>query len=207
MMEKLPEELYNDNEGWGELPQTQMWKEALEFARRKHEGQLRDEGTPYFEHIKGTMEILINEANTRADEVLTVAALHDILEDTDCTYEELKAKFGKRVADCVQLLTLDGENGQTFEDYARAIFESEDFKYARKIKLADRLHNLRTLPNTNNYEKIRRKIDETERYILIYEKESPKVLMDKIKEQLATLKAMLNSQKKIDEDTYRMEHD
>ena len=166
-MEKSAEELYNGNEGWEDFPQTQTWKKALEFAKEKHEGQVRDEGTPYYEHIKGTMEILINEANTREDEVLTVAALHDILEDTDCSYEELKTKFGKRVADCVQLLTWDWKNGQSFEDYAKGIFESKDFKYARKVKLADRLHNLRSLPKTQDDEKIQRKIEETENYILI----------------------------------------
>lgn len=207
MMEKSAEELYNGNEGWEDFPQTQTWKKALEFAKEKHEGQVRDEGTPYYEHIKGTMEILINEANTREDEVLTVAALHDILEDTDCTYEELKAKFGERVADCVQLLTWDWENGQSFEDYAKGIFESKDFKYARKVKLADRLHNLRTLPKTQDDEKIQRKIEETENYIVIYDKQAPKVLMDKIKEQLATLKAMQNSKKNIDRDTSGIEHD
>ena len=67
MMEKSAEELYNGNEGWEDFPQTQTWKKALECAKEKHEGQVRDEGTPYYEHIKGTMEILINEANTRED--------------------------------------------------------------------------------------------------------------------------------------------
>lgn len=197
-MEKSAEELFNGNDGWVEFPTTYTWAKALEFAKEKHEGQVRDEGTPYYEHIKGTMEILVKEANTQEDEVLTVAALHDILEDTECTYDELKEKFGQRVADCVQLLTWDWENGQSFEDYAKAIFESEDFKYARKVKLADRLHNLRSLPKTNNAEKIQRKIEETERYILIYDKKAPKVLMDKIKEQLGTLKSMQNSKGSLD---------
>ena len=136
------------------------------------------------------MQILIKEANTRADEVLTVAALHDVLEDTECTYEDLKREFGQSVADCVQLLTRDRENGQTFEEYAKEIFENEEFKYARKIKLADRLHNLRSLPKTRNPKKIQKKIAETEKCILIYEKQSPKVLVDKIKAQLNVLKSM-----------------
>ena len=189
-MEKTAEELYRGNEGWEEMPQTYNWKRALEFAKEKHEGQTRDEGTPYYEHIKGVMEILIKEANTREDEVLTVAALHDVLEDTECTYEEIDAIFGQNVADCVKLLTRDSKNGQTFEEYAKAIFENEEFKYARKIKLADRLHNLRSLPNTKNPAKIQRKVEETEKYILIYDKQSPKVLMDKIKAELNVLKGV-----------------
>ena len=118
-MEKTAEELYTGNDGWEDFPQTNNWRRALEFAKQKHKGQVRDEGTPYFEHIKGVMEILIKEGNTREDEVLTVAALHDVLEDTECSYEELKDNFGSRVADAVQLLTWDWENGQTFEDYAK----------------------------------------------------------------------------------------
>ena len=189
-MEKTAEELYRSNEGWEDIPQTQNWARALEFAKQMHEGQTRDEGTPYYEHIRGVMEILIKEANTVEDEVLTVAALHDILEDTECTYEQLQEEFGQAVADCVKLLTRDKENGQTFEEYAQKIFESEEFKYARKIKLADRLHNLRSLPNTKNPQKIQRKIEETEKYILIYDKQSHKILMDKIKEQLNILKGI-----------------
>ncbi len=206
-MEKSAEELYAGNDGLEDFPQTHTWTRALEFAKEKHKGQTRDEGTPYYEHINGTMEILIKEANTTEDEVLTVAALHDILEDTDCTYDELKENFGQRVADCVQLLTWDWKNGQTFEEYAKTIFENQDFKYARKIKLADRLHNLRSLPKTNNDEKIQRKIEETEKYIVIYDKQAPKILMDKIKAQLDTLKAMQNSKKNLDKQPTGTEHE
>ena len=197
-MEKSAEELYRGNEDWEEFPKTRMWEEALKFSKEKHKGQLRDEGIPYYEHIKGVIEILIKEAGTTEDEILTVAALHDVFEDTDCTYDELKDKFGQRVADCVKLLTRDEEHGQTFEEYAKNIFENEDFKYARKIKLADRLHNLRSLPKTHNNEKIDRKVKETEDYILIYDKQSPKMLMDKVKEELNSLKAMRESKKKTD---------
>jgi len=205
-MEKSAEELYRGNEGWEEIPQTQNWVRALEFAKEMHEGQTRDEGTPYFEHIRGVVEILIKEANTIEDEVLTVAALHDVLEDTECTYEQLIEEFGQRVADCVQLLTRDSEGGQTFGEYAKKIFESEEFKYARKVKLADRLHNLRSLPNTRNPQKIQKKIDETEKYILIYERQSPRVLTDKIKAQLDVLKGRNTSRRSGGRGTCDIEH-
>lgn len=186
------EELYSINENWKYLPKTHNWIKALELAKEKHEGQLRDEGTPYFTHLLGTVEILIKEANILEDDVLTVAALHDILEDTDCTYEELKEIFGKDVADSVKLLTRDSKNGQLFEDYAKTIFENQNFSYIKQVKLADRLHNLRSLLKSTN-EKIKRKIEETEKYILIYDdNESLKVLMDKIKEQLYILKSNQN---------------
>lgn len=180
------EELYRGNEGWEEFAHTENWKKALEFAKVKHEGQFRDEGVPYFEHIKGVMEILIKETNTFDDTVLTIAALHDVLEDTDCTYEELKRIFGTTVADSVDLLTR--KPGQSFDEYAKAIFENEDFPYARKIKLADRLHNLRDLPKTNNPEKIVKKVKETERCILPYEGQVSGELMKKVKEEVKKLR-------------------
>lgn len=185
--EKTAEELYAGfNEGYEDFPLTFEWKKALEFAREKHKGQLRDEGTPYFEHLKGVMRILVAESNVTDDTILCIAALHDTLEDTDSTYEELEEKFGDEVAGCVQLLTR--QPNQSFEDYSRKIFTNEEYPYAREIKLADRLHNLRSLPATGNTEKIVRKIKETEKCILPYENCSPRVLMRKIKEELADLK-------------------
>lgn len=191
--EKTSEELMAGNkENW--VTPTYKWKEALEFAKLKHEGQTRDEGTPYFEHIKGTMDILVYELKNVVDEnsdydfeeVLMVTALHDVLEDTDCTYEELEEKFGTRVAKCVNLLTR--KEGQSFDDYAKSIFENEEFPYAKTIKLADRLHNLRSLPKTNKPEKMYKKIKETERCILPYENISDKTLVKKINEELESLR-------------------
>jgi hypothetical protein len=63
------------------------WK-ALEFARKRHEGQTRNEGTPYFSHIEGTIEIL-RQCGKISDYLFTIAALHDVLEDTETTKEEL----------------------------------------------------------------------------------------------------------------------
>lgn len=186
-MEKSATDLYTGyNEGYKDFPQGVTWKKALEFAKKKHEGQLRDEGVPYFEHIRAVMEILIHEANTFDDTILTIAALHDVIEDTDCTYGEVAKEFGENIADAVNLLTR--KPNQSFDEYAKAIFESNEFPYARKIKLADRLHNLRTLPNTKKPEKILKKVLETERCILPYENCSPRDLMLKIKEELASLR-------------------
>lgn len=185
-MDRSASELYGGDKGWEDFPQGQTWKRALEFAKQKHEGQFRDEGVPYFEHIKGVMEILINEAGTFDDTILTIAALHDVLEDTDCTYEELKAEFGENIADGVNVLTR--QPGQSFEDYAKGIFTNQKMPYLRKIKLADRLHNLRTLPATRNPQKIVKKVEETEKCILPYEKCSPRDLMQKIKDEIVILR-------------------
>ena len=186
--EKTDEELYAGfNEGYETFPKTFKWKKALEFAKQKHKGQVRDGGTPYFEHIKEVMNILVKEDNTTDDIILTVAALHDVLENTDCTKEELEDQFGTITAECVDLLTR--KEGQSYADYARQVFTNEDYLIIRQIKLADELHNLRTLRLTNNSEKIIKKIQETEECILNYEKCAPRNLMNKIKQELDTLKS------------------
>ena len=180
---KTTEELFKGNEGWEELPKTYEWKNALEFAKEKHEWKLRD--------IKGIMDILIKEERETDDVILTIAALYSVMEDTDCTKEEIEEKFGDEVAGGVDLLTQ--RKGQTFEDYAKKIFTNDDYPYVRKIELANRLHDLRILRQMNNSEKVADKINETEQYILPYEKCSPRNLMKKIKEELEKLKKDSNS--------------
>jgi len=183
--------------GYGPVPnayddEDAMWKEALEFAKIKHEGQKRDEGVPYFEHIKGVLDILIKETDATYDKILTVAVLHDVLEDTDCTYEELEDEFGEEVAGAVLLLTrkkdpVTGEK-EPYEEYTKRIFENEEFMYVRSIKAADRLHNLRSIPNANNPEKMYKYIIETEKCILPYENVTDRELMRLIKVEVESLK-------------------
>lgn len=198
--EETTEELLQKNHDlfWGTgdyepISSGDTWKEALEFAKIKHEGQTRDDGiTPYYEHLKGVMNILVNETGIEYDEILTVAALHDILEDTDCTYEELEEKFGEDVAHAVQLLTrkkdpITGEK-EPFEEYAKRVFENEEIEYARIIKAADRLHNLRSLPDANNPEKMYKYILETEKCILPYENVTDRALMKAIRKEVESLK-------------------
>lgn len=182
------EDLYRGNEGWEDFDKGNMWIEAMEFAKKKHEGQVRDDGKPYFEHIKGVVSILISEGNESRDLVLTEAALHDVLEDTSTTYEELVNNFGSDIAGCVQLLTHDPSK-ESFAEYANRVFNSDEYPEARKIKIADRLHNLRDLPNSGDVEKIKRKVEETEKCILIYENQSPRKLMRLVREEVDSLKA------------------
>jgi len=85
------------------------WK-AIEFAKERHAGQTRDEGTPYFGHILGVVETLRKHGHI-SDYLFTLAALHDILEDTETTKEELyellrkvpgpdTVKINMRIYDC-----------------------------------------------------------------------------------------------------------
>ena len=76
---------------------------AYEFARKKHEGQVDDEGLDAFLHPMQTAEIL--RQVTGDENIIAAAFLHDTLEDTDTTYEELSQEFGTNVADLVNEVT------------------------------------------------------------------------------------------------------
>ena len=151
-------------EGWNKPNQmTDKVAQALRFAEEKHKGQSRDDGQPYFKHITDVVDILL-ENGDGWEENLIIAALHDTLEDTDTTYEELNEKFGKEAAEGVRLLTK--VKGEPFDEYANRIFNDDGEVYVGTIKLADRLANLRDLPFCGNPEKIKRYLADTRRCIL-----------------------------------------
>lgn len=173
-----------------------MWKKAVNFANKYHTqaGQYRigknGEKLPYITHIYEVMKILTNEANITSDTVLTVAALHDTIEDTACTYEDIAKTFGEDIAEAVNLLSR--EDGQNFDEYAEKIFNSKKFPWLGSIKLADRIHNMRTYPETKNYEKIKYKYNETLRAVTPYaEKQSP-ILALKLNQTMDMIKTLLN---------------
>ncbi len=124
-------------------------QKAYEFAKKAHEGQQRMSGDEYLTHLVGVADIL---AELNMDSV-TIAAglLHDILEDTKITYDELKAQFGQEIADLVEGVTKISK--RQFQDAALRQAEStrkmlvamaKDVRVIL-IKLADRTHNMRTL--------------------------------------------------------------
>lgn len=188
---------WNNYEEWDiEEP---MWKKAVDFANRYHTkaGQYRidknGEKIPYITHIYEVMRILTNEANITSDKVLTVAALHDVIEDTECTFEDVAKTFGEDIAEAVQLLSRN--EGQPFDEYAEKIFTSEKFPWLGSVKLADRIHNMRTYPETKDYGKIKYKYDETLRAVTPYaEKHSP-ILAQKLSETMDMIKNLLNQKK------------
>lgn len=151
-----------------------------------------------FHHIKGVMDILLKEERETDDVILTIAALQNIVSDTDCTNKEIEERFGKEVAEGVNLLTR--KDGQSIQDYTRQVFTNEDYLYIREIKLADILYNLRTLSQTASPQKGSQMIDETEQYILPYEKCSPRNLMNRVKEELGDLKKFFNLKKDFKEE-------
>lgn len=187
-------ENWNNYEEWD--IEESMWKKAVDFANKYHTkaGQYRigknGEKIPYITHIYEVMKILTNEANITSDKVLTVAALHDTIEDTECTFEDIAREFGEDIAEAVELLSRD--DGQPFDEYAEKIFTSKKFPWLGSIKLADRIHNMRTYPETKNYGKIKYKYDETQRCIQPYaEKQSP-ILAQKLDETMNMIKDFLS---------------
>src|SRR5215212_1013782 len=141
---------------------------AYGAAHAAHRGQVRKSGEPFVYHPLATADIL---ADLRLDATTIAAALlHDVLEDTDLTREELETKFGQEVADVVDGVTkLKRIPSGNFEE-ARAeslrkmiVAMSRDVRVII-IKLADRLHNMMTLAYLNCYFKVTKATETLEIY-------------------------------------------
>jgi GTP pyrophosphokinase len=122
---------------------------AIEFSRTAHQGQTRQSGDPYVTHPIAVARVLTPlHIDTQA---IIAALLHDVVEDTDVTSEQVAEKFGKPVAALVDGLSkLDRIQFETREDAQAENFRKMLLAMARDvrvilIKLADRLHNMRTL--------------------------------------------------------------
>lgn len=128
----------------------QELKAAYDFSATAHEGQKRQTGEPYFIHPCAVVNVLVDLG---FDDVSTLVAafLHDVLEDTQVTADELEQKFGKEVLELVEGVTkLDKIKFVSAEDEQAENLRKMFFAMAKDyrviiIKLADRLHNMRTL--------------------------------------------------------------
>lgn len=170
----------------GEYEEITYYPLAYLIAQDAHKDQLRDEGAPYITHIDGVIEILKNELQIESDLILSVAALHDVLEDSKkYPYELLKHTFGITLADAVLLLTHD----KTIDVglYLTSIDQREDIPWLMKIKLADRLHNLRSLQKITDQAKIKNKCRETRKYYLSFAKKHSPYLFAEIQKYLEKL--------------------
>ena len=122
---------------------------ALAFSRDAHQGQLRESGDPYISHPIAVARIL-TPLHLDA-QAITAALLHDVAEDTDISIELIAEQFGKPVAELVDGLSkLDKLQFETLQDAQAENFRKMLMAMARDvrvilIKLADRLHNMRTL--------------------------------------------------------------
>ncbi len=122
---------------------------AYDYGRLMHEGQFRHSGEPYFTHPVAVAAILTEQ---RLDDATIITALlHDTIEDTKSTYAEVESRFGKEVADLVdgvtkltnlQLSSTETKQAENFRKLFIAM--SKDLRVIL-VKLADRLHNMRTI--------------------------------------------------------------
>jgi guanosine-3',5'-bis(diphosphate) 3'-pyrophosphohydrolase len=120
---------------------------CLAFAAHKHRDQRRkdDEASPYINHPIAVANVLANEGHIDDDVVICAALLHDTIEDTETTPEELRAAFGDEIADIV-LEVSDEKNLPKAErkrlqiDHASSLSDK-----AKLVKLADKICNLRDI--------------------------------------------------------------
>ncbi len=126
-----------------------MIRKAFAFAQQGHEGQVRKSGEPYLIHPLAVARIL---AEMRLDAVcICVGLLHDVVEDTQTPIETIEAQFGKDVSQIVNGLTkinqfhFDSKEEEQAENFRKMFLAMVDDIRVVLVKLADRLHNMRTL--------------------------------------------------------------
>ena len=123
---------------------------AVDFALRFHGGQKRPTGAPYLEHLLEAVEVLVRGAGVTDPDILCAAVLHDVVEDTPCSNEQVRAAFGERVAKMVDWVTKpEPEAGvdpkAAKEAYLKRLVDAPED--AIVVKLADRASNVQTLRN------------------------------------------------------------
>ena len=127
---------------------------AYAYGRDMHEGQIRTSGEPYFSHPVAVALLL---AEQRLDDATIITALlHDVIEDTGATYVDVARRFGDEVASLVdgvtkltnlQLSSVEDAQAENFRKLLMAM--SRDLRVLL-VKLADRLHNMRTIKPVNS---------------------------------------------------------
>jgi len=125
---------------------------AFAFAAQAHGAQLRITGEPYVTHCVAVAAILADLLGPRADEtILTAALLHDVVEDTDVVLHEIETRFGAEVGVLVDGVTkigglhFDRPEWEQAENFRKMLLSMAKDLRVILIKLADRLHNMRTL--------------------------------------------------------------
>jgi guanosine-3',5'-bis(diphosphate) 3'-pyrophosphohydrolase len=122
---------------------------ALAFSAHKHRDQRRKDhrASPYINHPVDLVNVLCNEAGIEDPDVLAAALLHDTIEDTQTTQEELESLFGKRVAGIVLEVTDDKSQPKAARKKAQVDHAPTLSGPAKLVKLADKICNLRDVVN------------------------------------------------------------
>ncbi len=188
------EELINKVKEYNKFLNPDALTKAYNFALDAHKKQKRDEGVPYINHPVAVANIL---SDLKLDSAtITTGLLHDTIEDTHATYQTIKEEFGQEVADLVEGVT----KISVFENQAIADQDKKKFTKAENfrkliiatskdirvllVKIADRLHNMRTIKYLKDNNKKIRKAQET---MEIYAPLADRMGMNRIRDELEDL--------------------
>jgi len=182
------EELIDKVKSYNKFLNPEKLHKAYEFAIKAHKNQKRDSGDPYSNHPIEVAKILTELKLDSA--TITTGLLHDTIEDTHATYEVIKTEFGEEVADLVNGVT----KISVFENQVVASSKAENFRKliiatskdirVLLVKIADRLHNMRTIDAIVKLEKRERISRET---MEIYAPLADRMGMHKIRDELEDL--------------------
>ena len=168
--------------------QIAMVSLAYQTAETAHSGQLRDEGTPYILHPLRVAVSLVDELEIYSPKLVCSALLHDVIEDSPTTREDIAALFGEDIARVVWLLTKFED--VSLADYLAAIEEAGETG-APIVKLCDRLDNLRFLSHSPRPDKRERYIRTTETYYLPMAKRTNPYLHDELRRSLEEVRTLV----------------
>ena len=161
---------------------------AYDFAVKAHSNQKRDSGDPYVFHPIAVANILTDLKLDSA--TIATGLLHDTIEDTIATYETVKKEFGEEVADLVngvtKLSALENKvlSNTKAENFRKLILATSKDIRVLLVKLADRLHNMRTIDYINDIEKKKRISKDT---MEIYAPLADRMGMNRIRDELEDL--------------------
>ena len=182
------EELIDKVKSYNKFLNPEKLNKAFNFAVKAHENQKRDSGDPYSNHPIEVANILTELKLDSA--TITTGLLHDTIEDTYATYETIKDEFGQEVADLVDGVT----KISVFENKATSNSKAENFRKlilatskdirVLLVKLADRLHNMRTIDAISKIDKKERIAKET---MEIYAPLADRMGMHSIRDELEDL--------------------
>lgn len=130
---------------------------AFDFAKAAHNGVRRRSGEPYIIHPISVAQVVVQEIGLGYKSIVT-ALIHDVVEDTEYTLEDIERLFGAKVASLVDGLTkiksaFDSKTSGQAENFKRILLTLNDDVRVILIKLADRLHNMRTLDSMPDHKK------------------------------------------------------
>jgi RelA/SpoT family (p)ppGpp synthetase len=181
-------ELINKIKGYNKFLNLEKLDKAYNFAVRAHQNQKRASGDPYSVHPIEVANILIDLKLDSA--TITTGLLHDTIEDTFATYETIKSEFGDEVAELVDGVTkisvfenTAGANSK-IENFRKLILATSKDIRVLLVKIADRLHNMRTIKALAKEEKRKRIAQET---MEIYAPLADRMGMHRIRDELEDL--------------------